>query len=105
MVHSRSVVGCIERALLQMYPHVSLTHAESTPLPVSLDSPEFKRKEGTAAMKDQAIQYLAMDVHQATVVATLRDGQGGIVMRSTVRTEAQAILGLVRGAGKRVHVA
>jgi hypothetical protein len=24
-----------------------------------LDSPEFKRKEGTAAMKEQAIQYLA----------------------------------------------
>jgi transposase len=55
-------------------------------------------------MKEQAIQYLALDVHQATVAATLRDANGGIVMRSTVRTEAQAILGLVRGASKRVHV-
>lgn len=55
-------------------------------------------------MKEQAIQYLALDVHQATTVATLRDAAGGVVMRSTVRTEAQAIVGLIRGAGKRVHV-
>ena len=56
-------------------------------------------------MKQQAIQYLALDVHQATVVGTVRDERGGIVMRSTVRTEAEAILGLLRAAGKRVQVA
>ena len=56
-------------------------------------------------MKQQAIQYLALDVHQSTVVACLRDAHGAITMRSTVRTEAQAILGLVRAAGTRVHVA
>ena len=32
-------------------------------------------------MKDQAIQYLAMDVHQSTVVATLRDAQGDIILQ------------------------
>jgi transposase len=56
-------------------------------------------------MKNQAIQYLALDVHQATVVASVRDQRGGVVMRATVRTEAGAILGLVRGLGERVHVA
>jgi len=56
-------------------------------------------------MKQQAIQYLALDVHQATVVATLRDDQGKVVMRATVATEAKAILTLVRSAGPRVHVA
>ncbi len=56
-------------------------------------------------MKDQAIQYLAFDVHQATVVATLRDQGGGIVMRATIPTEPKAILTLVRSAGPRVHVA
>ncbi len=56
-------------------------------------------------MKDQAIQYLALDVHQATVVATLRDQGGGIVMRATIPTEATAILTLLRSAGPRVHVA
>ena len=56
-------------------------------------------------MKDQAIQYLAMDVHQATTVACVRDERGAIIMRATVPTEARAILALVRGAGTRVHVA
>ena len=56
-------------------------------------------------MKDQAIQYLALDVHQATCVGTVRDQGGGIVMRVTVATEARAILQLVKSAGPRVHVA
>jgi len=56
-------------------------------------------------MKNQAIQYLAFDVHQATTVATLRDEHGAIRLRATVPTEASAILGLVRGLGPRVHVA
>ena len=56
-------------------------------------------------MKQQAIQYLAFDVHQATVVASLRDERGKVVMRATVPTEAKAILMLVSSAGSRVHVA
>jgi len=55
-------------------------------------------------MKNQAIQYLALDVHQATVVASVRDQQGAVMMRAIVRTEAGAILGLMRGLGPRVHV-
>jgi len=55
-------------------------------------------------MKDQAIQYVALDVHQATVVACVRDEHGAIVMRATVPTEGRAILALVRGAGPRVEV-
>jgi transposase len=56
-------------------------------------------------MKNQAIQYLALDVHQATTVATVRDQTGSIRMRATIATEARAIVGLVRGLGPRVHVA
>ena len=56
-------------------------------------------------MKNQAIQYLALDVHQATVVASLRDESGKVEMRATVATEAKAILKLVKGVGPRVHVA
>ncbi len=47
----------------------------------------------------QAIQYLALDVHQATVVAAVRDQRGSIVMRATVPTEANAILRLIKSAG------
>jgi len=56
-------------------------------------------------MKNQAIQYLALDVHQATTVATVREESGSIRMRATVATEAGAIVALVRGLGSRVHVA
>ena len=56
-------------------------------------------------MKDQAIQYLAFDVHQATIVATHRDPGGSIVMRATIPTEARAVVRLIRSAGTRVHVA
>jgi len=55
-------------------------------------------------MKHQAIQYLAMDVHQATTTASVRDQTGSIMMRATVATEARAILQLVRSAGNRVHI-
>jgi transposase len=55
--------------------------------------------------QQQAIQYLAFDVHQATIVANCRDADGKVVMRATVATEARAILQLVKSCGPRVHVA
>lgn len=55
-------------------------------------------------MKQQAIQYVALDVHQATLVASVRDEQGAVVMRATVATDAKAVVGLVRGLGSRVQV-
>lgn len=56
-------------------------------------------------MKDQAIQYLALDVHKATTTATDRDDAGTIRLRMTVPTTAQNLLSVVRAAGRRVHVA
>ena len=56
-------------------------------------------------MRQQANQYLALDVHQATTVGSVRDENGSVVMRATVPTEARAILQLVKSAGPRVHVA
>jgi len=56
-------------------------------------------------MKQQATQYLALDVHQATSVATVRDASGAIRMQATVPTEAKAIVSLVKGIGPPVHVA
>jgi hypothetical protein len=56
-------------------------------------------------MKNQAIQYLALDVHQATTVVSVRDERGRVVMRATVPTEAQALLGVVRALNGCVEVA
>ena len=55
-------------------------------------------------MKQQAIQHVALDVHQATLVVSVRDEQGAVVMRATAATEAKAIVGLTRGLGSRVHL-
>lgn len=55
-------------------------------------------------MKHQPIQYLALDVHQATIVATARDEHGSIRMRATVPTRAKEILVLIQGLGPRVQV-
>jgi len=56
-------------------------------------------------MKHQAIHYLGLDVHQATVAATSRNETGAVVLKATVPTEAKALVGLVRSQGPRVHVA
>ena len=58
-------------------------------------------------MKQQAIQYVALDVHKATLVVSMRDEQGSVeqgsvVMCATVATEAKAVVGLVRGLESRV---
>lgn len=55
-------------------------------------------------MKQQAIHFVGLDVHQSTVVASVRDESGKVVMKATVPTEEKAIVALVR-SWPRVHVA
>jgi len=57
-------------------------------------------------MKQQAIHFVGLDVHQSTVVASVRDESGTVVMKATVPTEEKAIVALVRNpSSPRVHVA
>jgi len=56
-------------------------------------------------MKQQAIQYLALDVHRATTVAAVRKEKGDTAMRATVAAEARTILGFAHGLGSRLQVA
>jgi len=52
-------------------------------------------------MKDTANQYVALDVHQATLVVSVRDENGSIRMHATVPTEQKAIVDLLRGRWRR----
>lgn len=52
-----------------------------------------------------AIQYVGIDVHQATLVIAVLDGSGKTVMQSTVATQRQAIEQVLRGLSGRVWVA
>jgi hypothetical protein len=56
-------------------------------------------------MKDEPIRHLGLGVHRSTVVASVRDEPGRVVMRATVATEEKAIVTLVKSVGPRVHVA
>jgi transposase len=56
-------------------------------------------------MKNEPIHYLGLDVHLSTTVGCVRDAEGSVLMRATVPTSEKAIVQLVGGAGRRVHVA
>jgi hypothetical protein len=51
-------------------------------------------------MKQQAIQYVALDVHQATLVVSVRDEQGSMVMRATGEGDRRP----GQGPRTRVHI-
>src|SRR5437764_4519483 len=84
---------------------VRLTHIEIAPLAATVGERLPTSAKGATAMKSHAIHYVALDVHQATTVASVRDERGRVVMRATIPTEARALLDLVRGFGGRVEVA
>jgi hypothetical protein len=74
---------------------VSLMHVENAALPVSLESMKTERKEGAAAMKQHAIHFVGLDVHQSPVVASVRDESAKVVKRATEPAE-KAIVALWR---------
>jgi hypothetical protein len=52
----------------------------------------------------KTIQYVAMDVHQASITAVVRDGEGKIRMRSVMETSARAVLDFLGGLRGTVWV-
>jgi hypothetical protein len=50
-------------------------------------------------------KYVALDVHQATTVASVREESGRVIARSVLPTEAAALLEFVRGMRGAIHVA
>lgn len=55
-------------------------------------------------MKSTA-KYVGLDVHQATTVASVRDEQGHVIMRSIVSTDAGSLVEFCQGMRGRVAVA
>jgi hypothetical protein len=49
-------------------------------------------------------KYVALDVHQAMTVASVREENGRIIARSIIPTEGQAILEFFRGMRGSIHV-
>jgi len=53
----------------------------------------------------RSVKYVALDVHQATTVASVREERGRVIARSVVPTEAAALLEFFRGMRGSIHVA
>ena len=49
-------------------------------------------------------KYVALDVHQATTVASVREERGRVIARAVLPTEAPALVEFVRGMRGSVHV-
>ena len=49
-------------------------------------------------------KYIGLDVHQATISATVLDSTGKLVMESILETKAETILQFVRGLRGSLHV-
>ena len=52
-----------------------------------------------------AIKYIGMDVHLATISIAVRDAAGKLIMEATIATEARALLDFMRGLSGTRYVA
>src|SRR3990172_12464742 len=83
-----------------------LTHVESTPLGATMESPQTHGPQPQgAALMTHATKYVALDVHQATTLASVRAETGQVIARTILPTEAPAVVEFFRGLRSTVHVA
>src|SRR3970040_1192622 len=61
-------------------------------------------QQGAALMK-RSTKYVALDVHQATTVASVREESGRVIARTILPTEAPALLEFFGGMRGAIHVA
>ena len=71
-----------------------LTDIESTPLVGTMDLPKNHDSPQGAALMKRTTKYVALDVHQAMTVASVREERGRIIARSILPTEELALLGI-----------
>ena len=49
-------------------------------------------------------KYIGLDVHQATISATVLDAEGKLVMEAILETKAETILQFIHGLRSSLHV-
>src|SRR5207244_9472128 len=84
---------------------VGLTHIESAPraATMELSNTHGPQQQGAALMR-RTTKYVALDVHQATTVASVREDSGRVIARSVLPTEGGMITEFVREMRGAVHV-
>src|SRR5437016_7142312 len=61
-------------------------------------------QQGAALMK-RSTKHVALDVHQATTLASVREDSGRVIARSILPTEELALVEFFRGMRGTIHVA
>src|SRR5206468_7827218 len=81
-----------------------LTHVESAPLAVTMESTKTRDPQQGAALMKRTTKYVALDVHQATTVASVREESGRVIARSVLPTDRGALTEFVRSMRGARHV-
>src|SRR2546428_257319 len=81
-----------------------LTHVESAPLAATMESTKTRGSQQGAALMKRTTKYVALDVHQATTVASVREEGGRVIARSVLPTDGGALTEFVRGMRGARHV-
>src|SRR3989442_2225330 len=69
-----------------------------------MESTKTRGPQQGAALMKRTTKYVALDVHQATTVASVREQSRRVIARSVLPTDRAAITGFVRGMRGAVHV-
>src|SRR5439155_5572199 len=89
-----------------MHPPPSrLTHIESAPLAATMELSRTHGPQQGAALMKRRTKHVALDVHQATTLASVREDSGRVIARSILPTEEPAIVEFFRGMRGTIHVA
>src|SRR3989441_12324522 len=81
-----------------------LTHVESAPLAATIESTKTRGSQQGAALMKRTTKYVALDVHQATTVASVREESGRVIARSVLPTDRGTLTEFVRGMRGARHV-
>src|SRR3989304_5661975 len=81
-----------------------LTHIESAPLAATMEVSKTHGPQQGAALMKRTTKYVALDVHQATTVASVRGASGRVIARTVLPAEEPAIVEFFRGMRGAVHV-
>src|SRR3990172_5290385 len=82
-----------------------LTHIESAPLAATMELSKTHGPQQGAALMKRTTKYVALDVHQATTLTSVRGEGGRVIARAILPTEESAIVEFVRGMRGAIHVA
>src|SRR3990172_10070879 len=82
-----------------------LTHIESAPLAATMELSKTHGPQQGAALMKRTSKHVALDVHQATTVASVREESGRVIARTMLPTEDGPIVECCRGMRGAIHVA